>query len=130
MRLNGGGNSLIAEPLIEGIKQRPAINSKGHLFVVIGGKTFSSAILNALKFKNETEAIFVGEPTGGKPNHFGEIKLFVLPRSWIVVSYSTKYFKHSPEDTPSLYPDIDVGVSFSDFMECRDPVYEAITAYE
>jgi hypothetical protein len=130
MRMNGGGTSSIADPLIEAIKQRPTINSKGHLFVVLGGRTFSSAILNALKFKNQTEAIFVGEPTGGRPNHHGEIKLFVLPKSWIVISYSTKYFTHSSEDTPSLYPDMDVRISFSDFMECKDPVLDAILDYK
>jgi hypothetical protein len=130
MRRNGGGNSAIADPLIERISRHPEINSKGRLFVVIGARTYSSAILNAIAFGNRTEAVFVGEPTGGKPNHYGEVRLFVLPKSWIVISYSTKYFAHSSEDTDSLYPDVDVGPSFSDFTKCRDPALEAVLDYE
>jgi len=130
IRRNGGGNSAIAEPLIDSIGRHPYINSKGRLFVVIGARTYSSAILNAIAFGNRTEAVFVGEPTGGKPNHHGEVRLLVLPKSWIVISYSTKYFDHSSEDTDSLYPDVDAGLSFSDFTECRDPALEAILDYE
>lgn len=129
IRSNGGGNSAIAQPLIDGVRQRPNLNRERHLFVIIGRKTFSSALLNALSFRTETSAIFVGEATGGKPNHYGEVGFFALPNSRITVTYSTKYFQVSPEDTPSLYPDIEVGTSFSDLMACRDPVLEVILDY-
>jgi hypothetical protein len=130
MRDNGGGNSAIAKPLIDAVKARGAINRKGHLFVVIGRETFSSAVLNALEFRRKTDAIFVGAATGGKPSHYGEVKFFNLPESGIIVTYSTKYFAHSDEDTPSLYPDLTVDMAFSDLLSCRDPVLEAILASE
>lgn len=130
MRSNGGGNSAIARPIIEGVAQRANINRRGHLFVVIGRDTYSSAILNALEFQNETQALFIGEATGGKPNHYGEVKFFLLPRTWIIVTYSTKYFTHSKRDTPSLEPDIEIDLTFSDYVSCRDPVLEAILKYE
>jgi len=130
MRLNHGGNSAIARPVIDGVKARAALNRKGHLFVIIGRDTYSSAVLNALHFQNETEAIFVGEPTGGKPNHYGEVKFFILPNTWATVTYSTKYFTLSQSDAPFLCPDIDAAVSFRDFISCRDPALEAILKYE
>jgi hypothetical protein len=130
IRSNGGGSSAIAQPLIAGIGMRPSINREGHLFVIIGRETFSSAILNAISFRSETSAILVGEATGGKPNHFGEIRFFTLPNSRVPITYSTKYFRMAAEDTPSLFPDIEVGTSFSDLMGCRDPVLEAILDYE
>lgn len=129
LRHNGGGNSTIAEPLIAGIKQRPGINRKGHLFVIVGRSTFSSAILNALQLKNETEAIFVGEPTAGKPNHYGEVKSLTLPNSGLKVSYSTKYFQYAKEDTPSFEPDHLVELEAADVLAGRDPALEIILQY-
>ena len=45
--------------------------------LLIGRATFSSAQMNAQQFRDRTKAILVGEPTGQKPNHFGEIKNFI-----------------------------------------------------
>lgn len=129
LSLNGGGNSSIAQPLIDGVKRRSHINQQGHLFVIIGRATFSSAVLNAVQLKNETNALFIGGPTGGKPNSYGEVKSFTLPNSKIIVSYSTKYFSPSFEDTPSLYPDINVETSLSDIVSCKDPIFDAIFNY-
>jgi len=126
MRLNGGGNSSIAEPLIKALKDNEQINHHGKLFVCIGRNTFSSAILNSIKLKKETNAIFVGEPTGGKPNHYGEVRNLILPNSGITINYSTKYFKETEEDEPSLYPDIEIELSSTDFFTGRDPVLEAV----
>jgi len=82
------------------------INKKGKLFVIIGRKTFSSAVLNTLDFKKHTNAIIVGEETSGKPNHYGEIKSFELPNSKLKVYYSTKYFKHYEKDIETIRPDV------------------------
>jgi len=126
LRNNGGGDSRVMQPLLSALAEFPKINKKGHLFVVVGRSTFSSAILNALTLKNETEAIFVGEPTGGRPNHFGEVKSFNLPNSGLSVRYSTKYFRYSDDDSESLFPDILVEPSFSDFVSNTDSVLQAI----
>ncbi len=126
MRMNGGGNSMVARPIIDGIKRRKSINTRGRLFVIVGRETYSSAILNALEFKNETAATFYGEPTGGKPNHYGEVKFFPLPNSRLFITYSTKYFNRSGEDTPSFVPDVVIRTSFEDLRSCRDPVLEKI----
>jgi hypothetical protein len=125
MRLNGGGRSSIARPLIDGIKERAQINQSNHLFVIVGRETFSSAMLNSLEFKNETNSIFVGEATGGKPNHYGDVRFFTLPNSNMIVTYSTKYFHHR-DPAPSLYPNINIELSFGNYINCEDPVLEAI----
>jgi hypothetical protein len=49
-------------------------------------------VLNALELQEKTEAIFVGEPTSGSANHYGQYKTLILPNSKIKVHYSTKYF--------------------------------------
>lgn len=126
IRTNGGGSSALAGPLIAGIKARPNVNGRGHLYVIIGRKTFSSAILNALEIMEGGNAILVGEPTGGKPNHYGEIRFFTLPNSMIPIQYSTKYFSLYPEEIPSILPDIYAEPSFHDLVNCSDPALEAI----
>ncbi|MCZ4695106.1 hypothetical protein [Ancylomarina euxinus] len=93
---------------------------------MIGRKTFSSAIINAMDFKNQTEVILIGEETSGKPNHFGEIRSFDLPHSKLNVTYSTKYFKETDEDINTIVPDVRVETSFEDYMKGVDPVYEWI----
>jgi hypothetical protein len=126
IRNNGGGDSRIIEPLIEGLSSNEKLSKTGSLFVVIGNSTYSSAILNALSLKNHTKAIFIGQPTGGRPNHYGEVKRFNLPNTGLLVNYSTKYFEHSKVDTESLFPDINVKYTFDDYCNGIDPVMEAI----
>lgn len=126
MRFNGGGNSAPGTELISELAAIKKINQKGKLYVIIGRKTFSSAILNTLDFKRMTNAIFVGEETSGKPNHFGEIKLLELPDSRLKIYYSTKYFQKSTKDLKTITPNHLIEMKFKDFKEGHDPVYDWI----
>lgn len=122
LRNNGGGNSNIFSPMLAQLKQNEKINRKDRLFVILGRRTFSSAVLNAIQLKNLTNATFVGEPTGGRPNHFGEVQMFKLKNSGLAISYSIKYFTMAKEDTDSFYPDITVELTLEDYLNGRDPV--------
>ena len=128
LRLNGGGNSAVAKPLIEAMKQ---LVSDGRLqardvYIIIGRRTFSSALLNAWEFKQAFGPVLIGEPTGGKPNHFGEVRNFLLPNSRLKIFHSTKFFKINPEDDDSLVPDLLIELSSEDIINGRDPVLEEI----
>jgi hypothetical protein len=81
-----------------------------------------------LDLKKKTQAVFYGEPTGGKLNHYGEIKYLTLPFLKLTVSYSTKYFKYIEGDEPSLAPDVSIELTLDDYLALRDPVLEAILA--
>ena len=124
MRFNGGGNSIQGTRFIKKLSKFLKANPTIKTYVVLGSSTFSSAILNAMDFKRLTNAIFVGEETAGKPNHFGEVKSFQLPNSKLYVSYSTKYFKKTDENVSTIKPDIVIEMSFSDFTKGIDPIYE------
>ncbi|HDT14560.1 MAG TPA: peptidase S41 [Candidatus Aminicenantes bacterium] len=126
LRNNGGGDSSIFDPFIGELAADTELNRKGRLFVILGRRTFSSAILNALDLRKKTEAVFYGEPTGGKPNHYGEIETLTLPNLGLKVSYSTKYFQFVEGDDPSMTPDVLVELSLDDHLALRDPVLEAI----
>jgi hypothetical protein len=126
LRHNGGGNSGIFRPFLDELGKRPGLMQKGRIFVLVGRRTFSSAILNALDLKKETPAVFAGEPTGGKPNHFGEVQMFQLPNSKLSVTYSVKSFKVIEDDPDSLYPEILVEPILRDYLDKADPVLEAV----
>lgn len=106
LRNNLGGNSSLFEPFIDYIKNNRKINNKENLKVIIGRETFSSGLLNANDFKNNTNAKIVGEPSGGKPNCYGEILRITLPNSKLLVTYSTRFYKLIDDDrVDALYPD-------------------------
>ena len=126
MRYNGGGSSLQGTKFIKKLAKYKDINFQEKIYVITGRNTFSSAILNTLDFQSYTDAILIGEATSGKPNHFGEIKSFVLPNSKLKVYYSTKYFKKVEEDMQTIWPDIILEERFTDYQKGLDPVWEYI----
>lgn len=124
LRNNGGGNSSVIEPL--SFLQSSYLNKTGKLFVIIGRNTFSSALLNAISFKQNSNCLLIGEPTGGKPNSYGEVLYFTLPYSGLITTYTTKYFTKLIGDPEALKPDYQVDISFNDYLNCKDPVMEFI----
>jgi hypothetical protein len=68
LRWNDGGNNYLLKPLIVALIQMPGINTRGHLIVLTGPRTFSAAQNLVNRLENFTEAIFVGEPTGENVN--------------------------------------------------------------
>jgi len=129
LRANGGGDSSVADPLLQGLKSRRSLADAGRLFALIGNSTFSSALMNAITLRREIGAILVGEPTGGKPNAYGQVSTFLLPNSALPVSYSTRFFRLLTDSDPdSLYPNIDAAVSAADYRAGRDPALEAVLA--
>jgi hypothetical protein len=127
LRNNFGGNSSLLDPFIENIKHCSKVNKKGSIFVIIGRETFSSALLNAFSLKHNTSAILLGEPTGGKPNCYGEVQRFKLKNSGLTVSYSTEYYKIIEDDSmPSLMPDVNVTLTIQDYISNEDPCLKYI----
>jgi hypothetical protein len=126
LRFNGGGKTQIVDPLLDGLKSRPALSAKEHLYVLIAGRTFSAAMDTALIFRKHLNAILVGEPAGNKPNHYGQASHFTLPNTKLEVQYSTEYV-HQIRDADPLFldPDILVPYSLDDFLAGRDPALEA-----
>ncbi len=95
LRWNNGGNTMLLRPLIHGLIKTEKINQRGKLFVIIGRRTFSAAQNAATFIERDTNAIFVGEPTGASPNFVGEEEPFVLPFSKILVNVSHVFHQSS-----------------------------------
>ena len=131
LRFNAGGSGGVLQPLLNGLKSRPALTARGHLYVFISGQTFSSGLMAAMDFRGRFHAILLGGPTGNKPNHYGEQENFVLPNSHLLVHYATKHFRLMPDaDPPTLAPDLLVPYSLNDFLTGRDPVLEAALGHK
>ncbi|WP_394828060.1 S41 family peptidase [Pendulispora albinea] len=142
LRLNHGGN------FIEGVKyivaplaQRPLVNRKGHLFVLVGAETFSAAMSNASHFRAMTAATLVGQPIGEKPNSYQEPSEVKLPNSGLVLRYSTRFYAFlpgladggvsgvvniPPEGKNVILPDRIIDTSWADFEAGRDPVLAGV----
>ena len=123
LRRNSGGRDGIIKPLVNGLAPRSAHQP---VFVLIGGTTFSAAIENAMEMKAKLHATLVGEPTGGKPNIYGNPKTVTLPNSQLRVQYSTSFVHHVSGADPSyVEPDVRVTPTLADVLAGRDPVLEA-----
>ena len=51
--------------------------------------TFSAAMQLVVELERETTATFVGEPTGGSPNHYGDAIVVELPNVGLNVDVAT-----------------------------------------
>lgn len=130
IRGNRGGDNL-ALPLIEGLIARLALNQPGKLMVIVGRGTVSSGQNLATLLERYTSAVFIGEPTAQRPNHYGVMERLTLPNSRLNMTYSRYLLIDSdPDDVrPWLAPDVDVRLTSRDYAENRDPVLEAALSY-
>lgn len=126
LRGNSGGTSMPFHWfVIPGIRARPALDRAKRLFVLIDRGTFSSGCGIASTLRTSTHATLVGEPTGGKPNSWGEVRWFALPNSGLRVLYSTVWHERIPgTGAASLAPDHRVLPTHADWQEQLDPVLE------
>jgi hypothetical protein len=125
LRGNGGGDSRVINPLVHGLNLR--VKSVGPFYVLIGPNTFSSAIDNAVTLRRELSAVLAGEPTGGMPDGYGEVKRLTLPNSKLVIRYSSKRWGPKGDDVPTtLRPDIAAPLKLADLIAGRDPVLDAV----
>lgn len=107
MRWNQGGNFTKGrEYLVYKLIFMPALNRDGHLFVITGRGAFSAGMTNITDFRRETEAMLVGEPTGGRPNGYQENHLFTLPHSKLRASCSMLKYRFQPGlEVDAVLPD-------------------------
>ena len=127
VRNNTGGNSAVLDPFLASRTARASRFFGAKPVVIIGRRTYSSAIINAIGIR-QAPATLVGEPSGGSPNSYGEVKMLMLPNSQLNVSYSTRYFSFPGYPAGSLVPDVAVPIYSSDWFARHDPFHAAVLA--
>ncbi len=132
LRRNRGGNNGKNLPLIHDLLRTAALLEPGSVFVLTGGGTFSAAMMFSVDLEKNLPVIFVGEPTGSSPNHYGDSRRYRLPRSGVTVRISSLYWQYSsPFDRrDSIEPHIRAPFSVADYRTGRDPALDAILVHE
>lgn len=114
LRNNSGGNSLLIRPLY---RKLDGLADSVELYTAISPATFSSALMNAIELDGRYERMkLIGRPTGGKPNHYGEVRSLRLP-SGNYINYSTAYFNNDPaNEQPCLEPEVAIPLGPEDYF--------------
>jgi hypothetical protein len=130
LRWNSGGNLMLVRPLVHGLIMRPGLNRPGGLFVITGPRTFSAAQHTCSVIEANTHAVFVGQPTGSRPNFVGERTPFRLPCSGLRVNVSDTYWQNGwPHDRrTSIAPELCVAPTIAAYRANRDLALEAVLA--
>jgi len=128
LRRNDGGNNFMGEGLRRHL-ERSRFNRPGGLYVLTSGKTFSAAQNLTSRIERETWAMFVGEPSGGAPNHYGDARPFESDGFAAYVS-TLPWFDSDPGDKRIwTMPDVLVPLRFADWAAGRDAAMEAAFAH-
>jgi len=125
VRLNHGGDNTTYGSLLDALRQ-PAVNRRGKLLVLLGRSTFSAAGNFVADVDRATRATFVGEPSGGAPNQWGDSQSLTLTRSGLTAHVATSYQQFAAANDRRLAtgPDIRVEPTAADFFAGRDPVLD------
>lgn len=137
LRYNGGGNSLVADEFIhyldvdsyrsfeqdwrlgllmissnEGSRSNPKYMDllfDGNVYVLTSTNTFSSAMDFAMLISDNNIGKIVGEHSGNKPRSYGDISVFKLRNSGLVMQVSTKKWYRVDETNKDEFiePDIE-----------------------
>ena len=125
LRQNGGGDFNVGRKyLVDELARRPKLRG----YVLIGAKTFSAALKNAIDFRDVAKATLVGETIGERPNSYSENDEMTLPQSRMEVSYSTRYYEFLPGTDGLVAPDKEIRPTWADWVAGRDPVLDWILA--
>jgi len=126
VRFNSGGDSDLFSNHFSPKLKSFTRQSDADIYTIIGRKTFSSGLWVAIEMKNEYQSILVGEPSGNKPNHYGESRNFELPNSKLNCYYSIKYWKMLDSEKDALYPDVPIKIESKDILAGRDECLETV----
>lgn len=128
LRHNSGGNGSLTPPLVATAAFFKVLKPQGKLFILIGRNTFSAGHDVAVKIANIVPTIFVGEPSGTRPNVVGEAGWFNLPYSKQTGLISSQFHQQSRAEDHRIWlaPDMPISLSAKDYFAGIDLVMNAI----
>ena len=124
LRRNPGGNGAFNKFLIHALIREPKFRKPGHLFALIGRRTFSAATMLCNDLEKHTNAFFVGEMSGGKPVGWGDSKKLLLPSSGLTVRVSSLYWQQT--DPRDERPGVDVEIEAPPTFSHPDAAFEKV----
>jgi hypothetical protein len=132
VRNNGGGNSFLYPPLVKALVYFEQLRSDARLYLIMGRQTFSACQNFVTDLDTWTDAVFVGEPSGSRPNAIGESTFSILPYSGLRAGISSRYHQESypGDDRKWIAPDVPLGLESSDYFANRDPILDTVLKIE
>jgi dienelactone hydrolase len=124
LRNNGGGDNHTYAYLLDALRRA---SKTERIVVLISRMTFSAAENFAADLERVARPIFVGEPSGGSPNLYGDTANTLLPASGVELRVAQIYWqKSTPDDRRiAIDPQVQVSLSSAAFFAGHDPVLEA-----
>jgi hypothetical protein len=121
LRHNPGGNNTTYGPLLE------ELVALGDAVVLVSRTTFSAAANLLAELEGLAEPVFVGEPSGGSPNLYGDPVEVALPGAGLTAQIASVYWELAAADEERLAfdPDVPVELTSADYFAGRDPVLKA-----
>ncbi|MGH9871917.1 MAG: hypothetical protein ACRD9S_05545 [Pyrinomonadaceae bacterium] len=135
LRFNTGGNLEVATPLMKTVAEKLGGIP---VFVITGRSTFSAGITHVVQLKQWARATIVGEPVGDGLDTWSEGGNLTLPNSKLTVHYANAFHAYSKREYPdrrpylldfdvdSVAPDAMVEPSWTEYIQGKDPVLEAV----
>ena len=131
LRLTRGGDGTLNQPLLLSLIRSRKLEGPGRLFVLIGRSTFSAAQFLVHDLEEYTDAVFVGEPTAGKPNSYGDSRPITLPNSGVTVRASIYFWQrgHPLDARRWKGPEGAAELTSRDYRANVDPAMREVLAY-
>ena len=96
------------------------------LFVLTSNSTFSSAAMLPVLARDMEWGKIIGQAPGTSPTHYGDLLMFTLPNTGLVLYLPFKLFirRDSDNSERELTPDVVIEPTVQDLIDGRDPVIE------
>ena len=126
IRNNFGGSGGLNKTLVMSIIQSNELNQYDRTFVLIGRRTFSAAQMLVNELEQYARVTFVGEPTGSRPDHFGDPKKIRLEHSGLTLRVSRLHWSSYTafDNREATHPDFPARWTSDAYFAGRDPALE------
>jgi len=126
IRNNFGGSGGLNKTLVMSIIQNNDLNQYDRTFVLTGRRTFSAAQMLVNELERYTRVTFVGEPTGSRPDHFGDPKKIRLEHSGLTLRVSRLHWSSYAafDEREATHPDFLAKWTSGAYFGGRDPALD------
>jgi tetratricopeptide (TPR) repeat protein len=123
IRYNDGGNGRTLTPLINQIIRHEKFCNGENLYILMGKRTYSAAVIFLYELWVHTDAIFVGSPSACPYNFFSNRRTTGrLPNCNATIGVASRQIDNArSHQTDYLSPDIPAPFSSSDYFNGKDP---------
>lgn len=126
---NGGGMTNQGSAMITKLAQM-IDTTKTKVYVIVGRRTFSAAIIHTMELKRLLNDTVIGEPTGGKPSFYGGVDTRYLPSSCLHIGFSRGHRKTTLDEVTAnantIVPDVIFPVTLQNYTSGTDAIYDWI----